>query len=74
MEGDHKQEKNIKAEDKAAGRMPVIGDILQSSGLRRALCAGDEMDGFFYRHGYYFLLHFNTLFLAILLLIKKRYS
>jgi hypothetical protein len=73
MEGDHKQE-NIKTEHKVEGSMPIIGDILQSSGLRRALRAGDEMDGFFYRHGYYFLLHFNTLFLAILLLIKKRYS
>lgn len=72
MEGDHKQTENTESEDKAKGRMPIIGDILQSLGLRRALCSGDEMDGFLYSHRYYFLLHFNTLFLALLLLIKKR--
>ena len=73
MDGDQQKE-DIETESRSEDGMSSIGNIFQSFGIRYAFRASDEMDRIFFNNRYYFLLHFNFLFLLVLFFIKKRYS
>jgi hypothetical protein len=73
MESDQ-QEENIETESRPEDDMSSIRNIFQSFGIRYAIRTSDGMDRIFFNNRYYFLLHFNFLFLLVLFFIKKRYS
>ena len=48
------------------------GNLFQSPWLRCSLCLSDELDKILSDNRYYFLLHFNVLFLFVLDYFKKK--
>ncbi len=60
------------ADEKTSDPDPDTGNLLQSSWIRCSFCAYNEIDRILSGNRYYFLLHFNILFLLILAIIKKR--
>lgn len=67
MGSDNGEKKKENSDD-----LPDTGNIFQSSWLRYSLCLSDELDKILSNNRYYFLLHFNVLFLFILDYFKRK--